>query len=77
MIHDIQIVVSLLRPLLPVSLTYCLLHILNEVEELIQSELYYPRYLGVVNFGLKNRRQPRSADNRGANNRGLTVHCTS
>ena len=39
----------------------------------IQSDLYYLRYLGVLNFGLKNRGQTRSADNGGANDRGLTV----
>ena len=39
----------------------------------VQSDLYYPRYLGVLNFGLKNRGIPRSADNRGIDNRNLTV----
>ena len=39
----------------------------------LQSDLYYPRYLGVLNFGLTNRGLTRSTDNRGANNRALTV----
>ena len=33
----------------------------------IQSDLYYPRYLGILNFGFK------TADNRGVDNRGLKV----
>ena len=37
------------------------------------SDLYYPWYFGVVNFGLKNRGYSGSADNRGMGNRGLTV----
>ena len=52
------------------SVLYCLICIS------IQSDLYYRRYLGVLNFGLKNRGQPRSADNIGMDIRGLTVHCT-
>ena len=35
----------------------------------IQSDLYYPQYLGVLNFGLK------IADNRGVDNRGPTLVC--
>ena len=35
----------------------------------VQSDFYYPRYLGILNFGLKNRRYTRSADKRGANKR--------
>ena len=31
----------------------------------MQSDLYYPRYLGVLSFGLKNRGLTRFADNRG------------
>ena len=33
----------------------------------IKSDLYYPWYLGILNFGLK------TADNRGVDNRGFNV----
>ena len=39
----------------------------------IQSDLYYPRYLGKVDFRSKNDELSRSADNGSTNNKGLTV----
>ena len=43
------------------------------MHSVIQSGLYYPRYWGVLNFGLKNRLSPKYADIRGVDDRGLTV----